>query len=62
MITYRDRTFCLHEGCYKFRKCHKALTVLFMERAEKAKLPIAVYTSTPDCYENCIKIATKEDS
>ena len=59
-MCYLDRTFCkFYETCKsaygiieaeKKLVCPRALTPQIKEDANKAKLPIAMYTDNPDCY------------
>jgi hypothetical protein len=51
MLCYKDRLFCSFKNCVKFNECSRAMTMSVEEDARKAKLPIDLYCSRPDCYE-----------
>ena len=50
-MCYKDRTFCPYGLlCKKGYTCDRVLTEKIQEDASNADLPIAVYTSFPDCF------------
>jgi len=50
-MCYKDRTFCPYGLlCKKGYTCDRVLTEKSQEDANNADLPIAVYTSFPDCF------------